>query len=90
MSLQMLLYDSNTNLCVGEEATYNEGHDSYRVKVRGLWEERVGNSLGMSFDLELLGVDSLDRVVFEVGARREAWRANFSNGYGMFSLRKLK
>jgi len=89
MGLQMLLYDSNTKLCVGEEASFSESGDYYNVRVRGIWEQKYGLALGMAYDLELLGVDTTDRIMFSVGERKTVWKANYSGGYGCFSLNKL-
>ena len=89
MSLQMLLYDYNTKLCVGEEASFSESGDYYNVRVRGIWEQKYGLALGMAYDLELLGVDTTDRIMFSVGERKTVWKANYSGGYGCFSLNKL-
>ena len=43
----------------------------------------------MAYDLELLGVDTTDRIMFSVGERKTVWKANYSGGYGCFSLNKL-
>jgi len=89
MGLQMLLYDFNTKLCVGEEASFSESGDYYSVRVRRMYEKRVGITLGMTYILELLSVDTTDRVMFPVGERKTVWKANYSGGYTGFSLNKL-
>ena len=43
----------------------------------------------MAYDLELIGVDTTDRIMFPVGERKIVWKANYFGGYACFSLNKL-